>query len=879
MLALNGYLDGSTVVVLYRDNAGAIRRTAKTAEYVVYVRVADVPQDMQRSLARSQYVRSYKVEGDWVRIGWTDGYVRENMCSGKRGGPNSPFSELGISTFEGDVPPLRRLLADAGATIQRPRRCYIDIETDSRVPFSKKEEMRVLSWVITDDEENIFTGLLEADTGMAERDLLYAFWKALEPYDQVLAWNGENFDYPVLFARTDARGVRVDTRRWLFLDHLELYKKLNVASESGDEKASMKLDSVATNVLGEGKDDFDASKTWEAWEAGGESRERMLRYMIKDGLLLPRIEKRTGFIDLFQAICEACRIFPETRSLQSTVQMDGYMLRLGLERGVHFATKKYNEGAAEKFRGAYVMEPKFKGITRDVHVADFAALYPSIILTWNMSPETKRAVPQNGPIPTGMNRSPGTGQGFDDGGEGILPTALRELIKMRKTWNEKKAQAPPGTTEWKDADRKSTAYKVVANSFYGVVGSPFSRYFDKNIGEAITQNGKWLIQRTQYEAEKRKMFVGYIDTDSLFVSGVSRTEFESFVCWCNEELYPELLKTVGCTRNEIKLAYEKQFERVVFVSAKRYAGKFLHYKGKEATADSKPEIKGLEFKRGDTARLARSLQEDVIGMLMDGQERSDIYREKVERTLDHVMNEPLPSEEVVVAKALSKPLKEYSTKVKKDGTAGAEPPHVQVARMMAKAGREVNEGTRIEYFVVDGDPMGTLVVRPGDEYGDVEADRYYLWDNLVYPPTMRLLEAAFPDMDWKRGLETVRPKKQRAAGKRVSVNQAGFVFIPKAISDLPEVKMVQRATLTGAYILEVPEELGEVFIHELLRICERHRGARPLEIHVHLVSGARAFLNTPQKVTGSVAMQEEVALARHLYWEAIQQWETALCGR
>ncbi len=505
--------------------------------------------------------------------------------------------------------------------------------------------------------------------------------------------------------------------------------------------------------------------------------------------LMARLERHTGYVALFDTLADVCRVLPNSRGLLPTQQMDGFMLRLAQDRGHRFPTKEYREGEAkpDQFAGAFVMEPTCQGIVNDAHVADFASLYPSIIITWNMSPETKRAIPINGPVPAGHCRSPLTGIGFATDVQGILPAALVTMIAMRKKWSDLAATLPPGTPEAKDAQRRSMAYKVAANSFYGVVGSPYSRYFDRQVAESVTQNGVWLIKRTIFEASERGMDVFYGDTDSFFARGVSQSDFSAFCDWCNAELYPKLLGSVGVNLewNKIKLAYEKAFAILLMVSKKRYAGLFDHYKGTKAKPmpaegeafdkklHSKPEIKGLEYKRGDAAYLARRLQERVIMAAMRGLTNPKTYREIVDEALAHVMTAELPIEEVQFSKSLSKPLKDYHRK----STTGADvavPPHVRVAEAMVKAGKEIGEGARVSYVVTDGSD-GIQAISSAD-YTGVEADRYYLWDNQVYPPTMRVLQAAFPHQDWVEGLERTRPRKQRRGLPAKAPEEQGSLF-------------------------------------------------------------------------------------------------------
>ena len=191
--------------------------------------------------------------------------------------------------------------------------------------------------------------------------------------------------------------------------------------------------------------------------------------------------------------------------------------RLAVERGTHFPTAQYRDNESG-YEGAYVMRPaEGMGILRNVHVADFASLYPSIIITWNMSLETRKDMPVNGPIAPGHARSPLNGVTFEVERDGILPEALRTMIKMRKVYNDKKSAEPPGTDAWKSYDRISTAYKVAANSFYGVLGTTNSRFYVRAIAESVTKCGRWLIESTISEARRWKLETVYGDTDSVFV--------------------------------------------------------------------------------------------------------------------------------------------------------------------------------------------------------------------------------------------------------------------------------------------------------------------------------------------------------------------------
>lgn len=749
-------------------------------------------------LRRSRSVTEITEEGDWLRLRWCSFDARKAACA-----PEGPFAERDVQSFEADLNPLRRYMADHHVEIAKPRIAYLDIETDSRVPFSEKERARILCWALVDGENEVifWQGKLQHDTDEDECRILNELWGVLVEYDLLVAWMSPfvgEFDFEVIIARTKAvGGDEKHIRRLLYLDHCKLFKRGNTTSaESGEEKRSYKLNRIANAVIGEGKDEFNSSKTWEAWcrppckgEPCKRCRECLFRYNVKDTVLMPRIEAKTGFIALYQSICEACGVFLESRSLLPTVQMDAFMLRLGKERNHHFRTKYYDDEPqtglpSGQYKGAFVVElnEHSRGIVKGVHCIDFKSMYPNVIVSWNMSPETKVKVPTNGPIPEGTCRTPTTRVGFRTDTPGILAVAVGEMLRLREFWNEERSRRTPNTPEWKEADRRASAYKVAVNAFYGAIGCIYCRYHDREIAESITQTGVWLIKATNVEAEKRGWHVVYGDTDASDVLGPTEEEFRAFTNWLNKEFYPRIVAETGAT-NKNSAAYEKEFERVVFLAKKKYAARLSHYKGKRASADSEPTIAGLEYKRGDVSRLAMRMQKEVVDLMFkECCEDPKQFEVVVDKWLDHVLKGELSSDEVVFAKSLSNNLASYVQKLKGNGGPAAQQPHIMLAKSLADRGLipavkkqgvvDVRAGTRIEYVVTDAtaNPAGVTWV---GEWDGKTLDRFYYWEKGTWPATFRLLEAAFPDYDWSR---YNRARPQRGHGRKVLLGQKAFDF-------------------------------------------------------------------------------------------------------
>lgn len=791
---------------------------------------------LKTQLADATRVVGVKEEGDWLRVSFTDGETLRRVAA-----KDGWFATQGLETFEADIDPVKRWMLDNRITVQRPRRAYLDFEADSRTPFRDLHLMRVLAWSVAElvETRDIVTGelhrtavtvatdVLAENTDEAEGSMLRALWRTLANFDQVVAWNGARFDFPLFFERSRRTGAGTEWNRWLWLDHMVAYLRLNMsASESGDEKQFTSLGAIAAEHLGE-KKTVDLATTaalaWKMWagivtreehpEIGSlsptEQRVLLARYCADDALKMAKIEAKTGYLELHHTLCESTGIFPDTGAIGPKGQVETFLMRLGHDRGMRFPTTHHDVTDDSQFKGADVIEVTNTGIVKNVHVADFARLYPSIIVSWNMSPDTcvdyileedplnrpsyLRHLPlRQNPLPEGCCYAPTTKVVFKREPQGLLPAAVTEMLRLRKHWDDLKASLPPGTDGWKEADRRSAAYKISANSFYGVIGSKYSRFFKREVAESVTRTGAWLLQAVSKAAEKRAQRVVYGDTDSVFVTNTTRQGFAEFVEWCNRELFPPMLRECHAPHNSIKLAYEKAFELVLFVSSKRYAGRYEHFKGSDATIDSKPEIKGIEYKRGDTAKLARQLQGEVLDRILGGGVLDDptrgprkktarrdycetspaVFEELLNRWRDRVLLSALERDEVVIAKKLSKGLGEYERKQKKDGTDAALPAHVEIALILAERGRDVGGGVRIEYVVTDGDAAPQKKI-PAEDWAEGDLfDRFYLWDDLIYPATQRLLEAAFPATDWKRWARTrpLRPRTQ--AAKREAAGQS-----------------------------------------------------------------------------------------------------------
>ena len=152
------------------------------------------------------------------------------------------------------------------------------------------------------------------------------------------------------------------------------------------------------------------------------------------------------------------------------------------------------------------------------------SLYPSIIVTHNVSPDTlERKGCQNYDV------APIVGYKFCKDFSGFIPSILEDLIETRqKLKKEMKSTIDP--IKKKMLDYRQRAVKLLANSYYGYMGYPKARWYSKECAESVTAWGRHYIEMTIKEIEGKFGFkVLYADSvtsdTEIIVKRNGRVEF------------------------------------------------------------------------------------------------------------------------------------------------------------------------------------------------------------------------------------------------------------------------------------------------------------------------------------------------------------------
>jgi DNA polymerase I len=356
------------------------------------------------------------------------------------------------------------------------------------------------------------------------------------------------------------------------------------------------------------------------------------------------------------------------------------------------------------YAGGLVLSPK-PGLHENIAVLDFKSMYPNIMLTYNLSPDTYLALGEPEPA-SGVYTAPEVGHRFRKAPPGFYKEALRYLISVRNAIRQRMKGLDSKTIEYRVLDARQKAVKVITNASYGYAGWIGAKWYIKPVAEAASAWGRHTIQTAISMAKKAGIAVIYGDTDSLFIS----YEKEK-----TQRLQSDIL-------HELKLETEvgEMYKRIFFTEAKkRYAGLRL---------DGSLDIVGLEVIRGDWAEVAKKVQEHVLEIILK-EESPKKAIEYVHATIHDLIHRKVPFRDLIIWKTLTKPPEDYAVHA----------PHVEAAKVLKEKGWRLTGGDKVGYVVLQGKGRLFSRVKPYvfAEYDEI--DTAYYVTHQVLPAAARIL--------------------------------------------------------------------------------------------------------------------------------------------
>ena len=554
----------------------------------------------------------------------------------------------------------------------------------------------------------------------------------------------------------------IDLQGRLWVDLLPLIKR--------DYKFNdYKLKTVSTFFIGETKDPLDARGIFECYRKGmkgGKEGSDALglvgKYCIQDAILVSKVFYKIQTWVGLCAMAKTCNVpifYLYTQGQQIKVFSQVY--KKCMKDNIIVEHEGYIPNDNEEYTGATVFPP-VPGLYNKVIPFDFASLYPTTIIAYNIDYST---LVTDDSIPDSMCNiiEWEDHQGcehdttirktkvnklicahrkyrFLKEPKGVMPALLEYLLdtrkKTKKTMKELKLKLKSITDKDERIniekrivvlDKRQLAYKVSANSMYGSMG--VKRGYLPFLPGAMctTARGRQSIElaaRKIQELYGGKLIYG--DTDSCYIHFPNLNT--STECW-NWALYVEK-EVSDLFPKPMKLEFEEAiYWRFFILSKKRYMALSC---GEDGILDEDIEKKGVLLARRDNSRFIRQFYEKIIMMIFEGDDVENILCKVIEifnllcsgyyKTNDFIITKAINSKEDYKVKELPGDIKklkkrlndldiycnsddEYINLSKEkilEYNMKCLPAHIQLADKMMKRGTRVDVGSRLGYIICVG---------------------------------------------------------------------------------------------------------------------------------------------------------------------------------
>jgi DNA polymerase elongation subunit (family B) len=316
------------------------------------------------------------------------------------------------------------------------------------------------------------------------------------------------------------------------------------------------------------------------------------------------------------------------------------------------------------------------GVFEDVWHLDVRSLYPSIIISRGLAPRVDAL--------------------------GVYLRLLRDLKRFRLAAKDAARGAPPEQREHYEALQSS--FKVLINSFYGYAGFPQGTFNDYDLTEAVTAEGRRILQAMLDALQRRQAKVIEMDTDGLyFVPPPGHAGPAALAAEVQAEL-PEGIEV------DLDATYKAMFA----YKAKNY-GLQAH--------DGSISLTGAALKSRGLEPFQRRYIRELVALLLTGcgREAGGLlarYRQALEQ-------HALPLADLAKREVLSTPPRTYAEELQKGGRRSA------AYELVLRSTREYRQGDAVVFYVT-GDRRNVSVTEAAKLLSDaVEGVRdenvpYYL---------------------------------------------------------------------------------------------------------------------------------------------------------
>jgi DNA polymerase-2 len=333
--------------------------------------------------------------------------------------------------------------------------------------------------------------------------------------------------------------------------------------------------------------------------------------------------------------------------------------------------------------GGTVYDP-IVGLHEDVAEVDFFSMYPSIMVRFNISPETVGSETKTVETVTDLRSVVKRDQ------PGLIPQTLSPLLEKRFRLKSSLSSLPKADCRYRSYKAQAAAHKWLLVTCFGYLGYRNARFGKIEAHEAVTAYGREVLLRAKEAAEDLGFRVLHLYVDGMWVrKGGCRTSKD----------FQPLLDEVR-SRTSLPIALDGVYKWVAFLPSRqnkkvavpnRYFGVFQ---------DGEIKTRGIETRRHDTPEFIRETQMSILEILAQASDADGMKKclPKI-RTLvcekqTALYSGRIPLEQLIVHQTVSRTLEEFKS-----------PSPVSAALMeLADSGKSLRPGQHVRIIYTRGLP-------------------------------------------------------------------------------------------------------------------------------------------------------------------------------
>src|SRR5210317_1461533 len=380
-----------------------------------------------------------------------------------------------------------------------------------------------------------------------ECDMLQAFLDLIEDSDILTGWNSEGYDIPYTVNRVSRVLSKDDTRRFclwkqlpkkreyekfgksaetydligrVHLDSLELYRKYTY-----EERHTYRLDAIGELEVGERKTVYEGTLD----QLYNNDFRTFIEYNRQDVALLDKLDKKLRFIDLSNELAHANTVLLQT-TMGAVAVTEQAIINEAHHRGLQVPNRPKRDDENTAAAGAYVAFPKV-GVHKCIGSMDLNSLYPSVIRSLNMAPETivgqLRQDITDGRIHEDMTLKKKSFAGSWEGRFGTeeyeAVMACRKDVALTIDWENGKSDTMSAAEIYKLIFDSHTPWMLSSNGtiftheFEGVIPGILKRWYaERKELQAMLKKAKEAGNETEVAFWDKRQLVKKINLNSLY---------------------------------------------------------------------------------------------------------------------------------------------------------------------------------------------------------------------------------------------------------------------------------------------------------------------------------------------------------------------------